>query len=38
MVSPILFAPDMFVHDWDGESAPYEWKMEIMEIIVANVS
>lgn len=25
----VLFIPsDLFVHDWEGESAPYEWKAE----------
>lgn len=35
MISVVLFVPDMFVHDLEGESAPYEWKVEI--IVVASV-
>ena len=35
MILVVLFIPDLFVHDWEGESAPYEWKAEI--IVVADV-
>lgn len=34
MILVVLFIPDLFVHDWE-ESAPYEWKAEI--IVVADV-
>ena len=35
MIAIVLSIPDVFVHDWEGESAPYEWKVEI--IVVADV-